>query len=210
MRKAIQIVLVFVIIGLGYILANNILKPIRFEREYKKRKEVVVERLKDIRTIQVAYKATYGHYTDSFDSLINFYKNGKLKLVRRVGSMDDSIAVAQGLVRRDTVLVPVKDTIFKGKVNFDIDKLGKVPFATDATFEMFAKMHETISNIQVPLFEARVHNDVFLEGLDLQQIVNLNDEIEKRNEVLPENDKKYPGLKVGSITVANNNAGNWE
>jgi hypothetical protein len=69
-------------------------------------------------------------------------------------------------------------------------------------FKLDAISYNSISNVVIPLFEASVHNDVYLKGLDRQSIVNLNDEQENMN--------KYPGLKVGSVTQPNNNAGNWE
>ena len=69
---------------------------------------------------------------------------------------------------------------------------------------MEAKMHETISKVLVPLFETRVPNDVFLKGLDKQEIINLNDE--QKNKLV----NNYPGLKVGDINNPNNDAGNWE
>ena len=42
----------------------------------------------------------------------------------------------------------------------------------------------------------------FLKGLDDQLRINLNDQRRVQ--------EKYPGLKVGSLTETNNNAGNWE
>jgi hypothetical protein len=175
--------------------------PITFKREYEKRKAVVVEKLKDIRTIQVHYKTAKGYFAESFDSLIDFYNNEQIKVVRQIGSMDDSLAVAEGRVKRDTISIPVKDTIFNHRENFNINKIGDVPFV-DAKFKLQTKMYMTPSRIEVPLFEASVHNNVFLSGLDAQEIVNLNDKQEKMN--------RFPGLKVGDVNQPNNNAGNWE
>ena len=41
-----------------------------------------------------------------------------------------------------------------------------------------------------------------LKGLDNQLRINLDAEREDTG--------RYPGLKVGSVTAPNNNAGNWE
>jgi hypothetical protein len=54
----------------------------------------------------------------------------------------------------------------------------------------------------VPLFEASVPYDVYLNGLNRQEIVNLNEKAKTL--------KKFAGLKVGDISSPNNNAGNWE
>ena len=44
-----------IIIVLGYLLVASIMKPVRFEQEVDKRKDVAVERLKAIRTFEVAF-----------------------------------------------------------------------------------------------------------------------------------------------------------
>jgi hypothetical protein len=175
--------------------------PIRFNKEVDIRQEKVVDRLKDIRTLQVSYKSEFGQYTGSWDSLITFYKEGSINLIRQFGSLDDSAAVARGEVYRDTIKMPVKDTLFVNKGNFNIDSLEYVP-GTGVPFEMEAKIYTTISKVRVPLFEARTPNDVWLSGLNRQLIVNKNDTEEK--------EKRYPGLKVGSVESPNNNAGNWK
>ena len=202
MKRIIQLILLIPIAVLVYFLVDIIMTPINFNKEYDKRKASVVNRLRDIRTMQVAFKSTYGHYTSSFDSLIDFYKNGNIKVVRQIGSMDDSLAVAQGLVKRDTIFIPVKDTVLKSKQGFDIDQLPYVPYTDGAQFELKSRIHLTISKIEVPLFQASVLNKVFLAGLDQQEIVNLDDKLEKMD--------KFKGLKVGDVEQPNNNAGNWE
>lgn len=201
MKRILQIVLAIVIIVLGYLLYESLMEPIRFNKEAKYRQNLVVDRLKDIRTLQSVYKSEFGHFTGSLDSLIDFYKAGTIHVVRQIGSLDDSVAVARGLIRRDTILVPVRDSLFTKKANFYIDSLKYVPIV-GVPFEMAATVHETISKVKIPLFEARTPNDVWMRGMDRQLVVNKNDDETKL--------KKYPGLKVGSVESPNNNAGNWE
>jgi hypothetical protein len=201
MKTIIQIILGVIVVVLAYLLYGSLMEPIRFKKAVEYRSELVVQRLKDIRELQVAYKDRYGRYSGGFDTLINFYKNDSLKIVKQVGSWDDSLAVAKKLVYTDTIKVAVKDTLFKQVARFNIDSLAFVPFVNEQ-FQLQAISYMSISKVVIPLFEASVHNDVFLRGLDRQAIVNLNDEQENMN--------KYPGLKVGSVTQPNNNAGNWE
>jgi hypothetical protein len=52
------------------------------------------------------------------------------------------------------------------------------------------------------LLEVKAPYDVYLNGLDKQEIANLKDMQTKLN--------RYVGLKIGDLEVANNNAGNWE
>lgn len=89
MKNVIQIALVIVIAILGYLLYESIQKPIRFQDELVYRSEITIEKLKEIRTCQVAYKSMHGKYTGSFDTLIAFIKTGEFKVVKQVGSYDD-------------------------------------------------------------------------------------------------------------------------
>jgi hypothetical protein len=261
MKRIIQLVLVVVIVVLAVLLITNLRNPIVFQDAYAQRKAKVVERLKEIRALEQAYKSTYGHYVGSFDSLENFYKNGKMQTIRSVGSLDDSATMARtdayqklykeqqnlikarrpvrgetlkalvdlsdeeilqrGLAARKPVFDDVKsvvrvkydenrDMLLSEIPNFNIDELKYVPGLeveegqARPQFQLSAKMKETSSKVLVPLFEAKVSNDVFLKGLDQQQIVNLNDQMSKSLV------NSYPGLKVGDIENPNNDAGNWE
>jgi hypothetical protein len=201
MKTIIQIILGVIVVVLAYLLYDSLMEPIRFNKAVEYRRELVVQRLKDIRDLQVAYKDNYGRYSGGFDTLINFYKHDSLKIVKQVGSWDDSLAVAKKLVYTDTIRVAVKDTMFKNIAGFNIDSIVYVPIVREP-FQLQAISYMSISKVVIPLFEASVHNDVFLQGLDRQSVVNLNDEQENMN--------RYPGLKVGSVTQPNNNAGNWE
>lgn len=199
MKTVYQIVLAILIVVIGYFVVDSIMKPIRFKKEKEKRYDVTIQRLKDVRTAQVAYRSRYSKYTGSFDTLITFLKEGQFKVVKQIGSEDDSLAVAQGKVYRDTILVAVRDSLFK---NYAVDSLRFVPFSGGDQFELAAGELETGSKVKVKVFECKAHNDIILKGLERQEIINLNDLAKKL--------EKYAGLKVGSMTEATNNAGNWE
>jgi hypothetical protein len=196
------------IVVLAYILISGIVEPVRFEQTRKFRYEKIVERLKDIRDVEVAYKLRYGRFTGSFDTLIKFYNEGDIKILKQYGSLDDSLAVARKLIKRDTVTVPTRESIKLRSIHgIFADSLRYVP-VVGGEFELQAVVKK-VSGINVPLFEARVSNDVILEGLNRQLVVNINQDIEEINKNLS-NAQRYSGLKVGSIDQPNNNAGNWE
>ena len=201
MKTVLQIVIGIAIVVLAYLLYDSLMHPIRFNKEVEHRKALVVDRLKDIRDLQSAFKDEHGKFTSSFDTLIAYYKTGNVSVVRQIGSMDDSVAVAKGLVKRDTVKILARDTLFKSKPGFNIDSLCYVP-VVGVKFDMKDTLYKSISNIIIPLFEASVTNNVYLSGLDRQLVINLNDEDKNKN--------KWPGVKVGSVDSPNNNAGNWE
>ncbi len=199
MKRVLQILLLVVIVALAYFVVESIMHPIRFESEKEIRYNKTIERLKAIRTAQLAFRSQYGKFTGSFDTLIHFMKYDSFKVEKQIGSLDDSLAVAKGLVYRETIKVSVKDSLLKG---YPIDSISYVPLVGNAHFELVAGEIETGSKVKVKVFEAKAHNDIILQGLDKQLIINLNDMRKKL--------ERYPGLQVGDINVANNSAGNWE
>ncbi|MDR0714227.1 MAG: hypothetical protein LBF89_08220 [Bacteroidales bacterium] len=199
MKIAIHIVLVIAICAMSYFIVESIQKPIRFNREQDRRYNATIQRLKDIRVAQVAYRAENKRYTGSFDTLIAFLREGYFKVVRQIGDEDDSADIKAGRIIRDTTLVRVLDSLFyKG---YPIDSIRYVPFTDRKQFELGTK-HMEAGKVKVQVFEAKVHNDVLLHGMDHQLLLNFNSEREKI--------VKYAGLKVGSLSEPNNNAGNWE
>jgi len=185
---------------LGYLIYRSVQEPVEFNKAKEFREKIAIERLKDIRTLEVAYKTKHGRYTASFDTLLDFYNNGMITVIRQIGSLDDSLAVAQKRVFRDSVKLAVKDTLLK-RNGFIIDSIQYIPFSGKQKFEMKAIIGK-VSGVDVPLFEACAPYDLLLGGLKRQLVVNLNYERTSSD--------KYPGLKVGSVDAPNNNAGNWE
>ena len=231
MRKLLTYVIFpLLIIGLAFLLFRSINEPVKFNNELKQRSSVAIDQLKDIRTLQVTYKDTYGHYAPVMDSLVDFYNNGKITIMRQIGSEDDSTAVLHteavkkglrnlkgtqlmeklyelyekgdnNLIIRIPQLTAVKDTLFTNRSNFDVNSLRLIPFSEGDTVIMRTIVKQ-VSGVDVPLFDAQMPYWSLLKGMDRQQIVNLVAEREDTD--------RFPGLMVGSIENANNNAGNWE
>lgn len=210
MRTIIQILLAIVAAGLVYFIYEGIQDPIEFDKASQERYEATIERLKDIRKAQLAYRDIYGQFTGSWDTLINFVKHDSLRNVRKIGELTDSMieaglterrALREGLIIRDTIRESVLESLF-GK-SFNPESLKYIPVPdTTAEFMLGANVIVTGSGIKVPVFEAKAHNNIVLRGLDRQFVINMNEQ-RRLNE-------KYPGLKVGSLTEAVNNSGNWE
>ncbi len=200
------------IIALGYLLWESINKPIRFNKEKDRREAATIQRLKDIRTAQLAFKSEYNRYTANFDTLITFLKTDSFRVVKAIGSVPDSMieemgrvkaerqALKDGLISRDTIKLSVKDSLFAA--HYSIDSLRYVPFTKGIEFEMGAGVLQTGSKVQVRVFEAKVPYDILLAGMNRQLVINYKETREKIT--------GYPGLKVGSLEEATNNAGNWE
>lgn len=225
LKALISVVLLAVIAALVYAIVESIMEPVKFNKQVDARKEVGIQRLKDLRTLETAYKTVNGKFTDDFDSLKFFYDNGKMQVVMQIGSNDDSLAVAntekvkkanrkitpeqmyelykqgQHLVFSIVNEIPVKDTLFHSRNNFSVDSLRYIPFSGKQEIEL-AAITKTVSGVQVPLFEAKIPYKKLLKGLDNQLRINLDAECRASN--------RYEGLQVGSISAPNNNAGNWE
>ena len=202
MKTVIQVLLSVAILVLGYLLVDSIQQPIRFQQEQRARYNRTIDRLKDIRTAQLAYRSVYGEFTGNFDTLINFVKYDSFRVVRSIGDILDQEAVERGEeIVRDTIRVSVRDSLFRD--DYQVDLLRYVPY-TDGKEEFFLGAGEVMtgSGLYVKVFEAHVHNDVLLAGLDRQLVINMNDERIRRDQ--------FPGLRVGSLTETTNNAGNWE
>ena len=226
-----EIVLALAAVGCVYGIYRSIMKPVNFNKEKARRSEVAIQRLKDIRTLEVAYKGVNNRYTADIDSLINFYNTGKMDIIMQVGSNDDSLAVVntnkykndkafkklskeeqnakfmelyrkgEKLVFSVSTPIAVKDTLFNNRPDFCIDSLKYIPFSGKQRIETDA-ITKTVSGVQVPLFEARMPWKALLKGMDNQLRINLDAERRDQN--------RYEGLQVGSISAPNNNAGNWE
>ena len=209
MRKVFNGLLIAAALLLVYLYTVSIMTPIKFEQERTVREAAVIQSLVDIRKAQIEFRKQNQRYTASLDTLITFVNNGKMAVVLKEGTLTDKQleeglteekAVKMGIIRRDTSFVSVKETLFGN--DFRAESLAEVPFGKGATFEMAAGTVTTGSGITIQVFEAKTPYSVFLQGLNKQEIINLIALTEKLG--------KFPGLKVGSIEEANNNAGNWE
>ena len=116
MKKIAQIILAVAIVALVYVIYDQISTPIKFDDELKAKKAQVIDRIKDIRTAQRAFKSKYQRFTGSFDTLANFILQDTLELERKIVDEDDSVAMAQlkkmGKKNVEKFKIAVIDTIF--------------------------------------------------------------------------------------------------
>ena len=203
MKKVSQIVLAIVIVGLVYVMYMQIMTPLQFNKEVSIREKAVIERIKNIRTAERAYKQAKQNYTADFDSLINFILSDSLEFEKTIGSKDDSVAVAKGLVKTEKFKVAAIDTVFGKKLSpEEVRKFPIIPYSNGQKFILNAGTFVTESKVAVPVFECKAPYKLFLADLDQQELINLID----NRKVLD----KYPGIKVGAMDQATNDAGNWE
>ncbi|MCD4711010.1 MAG: hypothetical protein K8R52_09195 [Bacteroidales bacterium] len=211
MRRVIQILFVLIIIVLGYLIVDSIMEPIRFNQEVKTRERATIDRLIDIREAQKAYKDVYKQYTGNFDTLIAFIDTGSFTVVKADGDIPEEWldelgfekarekALAEGVISREPIQVPVLDSLFNQ--GFATDSLRYVPFTEGITFEMDAGELLTSSNLTVQVVETFCLYDDLLNEMDRQLVVNYKDE---RMKIVGFEGVKFGSMEEGTLT------GNWE
>lgn len=233
MKVVVRVLLLAAIALLVFLSWKSIQGNIDFNEVVKVRDAEVIKRLVDIRTTQVAYRSQNGTYTESFNDLINFVKEGKVvslaksgdlteaqleagmtekkameiirkgneKEIRSAGLWDEEKNAPQ--LSRDTIFSPAEQALFPNR-KITIDSLAFIPFGNGAKFEMAVDSLITGSGYAVQVFEAKAHFNTYLGDLNKKLLTQKIEEVEGRP------GDKYPGMMVGSLKTANNNAGNWE
>lgn len=197
-NNIIKILLAVIILILAYLVYDSIMRPVRFNKEVEKRSKAVIQNLKDIRTAQMTYKNIHNSYTGSFDTLMEFLTNGEIPVVKMVPDPTDTTF---SKTIRDTLgYIPVIDSLFGRRAEFDVSHLKLIPFTDNEEFKLEAGIIEK-GGVEVNVFEVKVHYKMFLAGLNEQMIINL---VAAKEQI-----DRYPGLKVGSMVEASTD-GNWE
>lgn len=206
MKTGIKAVLYVISVVLAYQIYLSVMAPITFNKNREERFSAVIEKLKDIRDAQVAYRTVNGEFAKDFESLISFIDTG----VYTITQQKDSSFMRYNRVYRidmqvDTVVVDtlgtvaVKDSLFKGDSSYKT--LFSVPFAQNGErFEMKADVVNK-QGFDAPVFEASVKKDVVLydQPKDLLARENAHNSIEEVN---------GNAIKVGSLTDVST-SGNW-
>lgn len=211
LKIGINIVLIVAVVFLTVKFYNDMMQPIHFNKKFESRSELVIDKMMQIRDVELAYQDQYGVFTADFDTLINFIKNDSLTVIKAYGEVPDSLylkygkeegeirSIDLGIISRDTIRISIRDSIFKGG---NCDTLMFVPFS-DLTvkFQLQAGILTTLSKLKRPVFELKVHNNSFTEGLSRQSVINLND--------AARDNEKFPGYIVGSMFEVST-SGNWD
>ena len=207
--KTIALILIPLNIILFYFVYNSINSEVEFNKDARIRISENVQKLKDLRQVQVKYKQTKGEFADNFESLIYFLENDSMVIIKATGEtpdslmngtqMSDELALELGLITRDTTYVLAKETVFdaaymnsrKNGFPLDINTLTSVPHS-NAIYNIDAGQVEK-GNVIVQVFEISTKYETVFTGLDAK---NKSYELDAL-------------LKVGSLTEASLN-GNWK
>lgn len=186
MNKTIRLItsagLLILVASLAYANFMSIKVPIDFKNEKERRYTHVIQRLKDIRTAELAFKSKYQKYTGSFDTLSLFLETGKFSVIKALGEVPDTMtiedAIKAGIAKRDTIYVPVFDSLFGPRHAadrdhpFNLDSLAYVPFEKEAKFTLESGFVER-SGVKVPVFQATDSKP--FDAKDVKQVGSMSD-----------------------------------
>jgi len=202
MKLGIRIGLWVVVVGMAFLVYNSIASKIEFEDETSRRRQLVIERLIDVRTAQLAHKSVNSAYANSFRELLKFVKQDSFPLVKAIGTVPDTLseeeAVQMGLVSRDTTYMSVQDSIFstsylkEHSLPFYVDSLPYVPFGGNGEVFEFKAGEIEKGKVKVKVFWVFAKFAIIYFGLDTDnEAIDLED-----------------GLGVGSMDEPST-SGNW-
>lgn len=205
-RKIITYVLYLLSIILVFQIYNSIDAPIEFNKVKNERYQKVIERLKDIRNAQVAFKSVNGIYSDNFDSLVNFIETGQFTIIEKRDSSYMQydrvyrIDMLREVIVVDTLgFVSVKDSLFKNDNRYK--DLALVPIdGIDEKFSIKANIIDK-NGYDVPVFEVKVSKDIILFDQN-------KDLLMQEKETVSVDGVNGPALVLGSLEDVSTN-GNW-
>jgi hypothetical protein len=205
-KRIIESVLWVLIFVFAYQVYNSINAPIKFNEVKNERYLKVIDKLKDIRNAQIAYKSVNGVYADNFDGLIKFIDTAQYTLIQKRDSSFMKydrvyrIDMLQEIVVIDTLgFASVKDSLFGDSDRYKA--MAEVPIeGVDETFSIKADVIDK-NGYNVPVFEVRFSKDALL--------YDQNKDLLKQEKALMSVDGvNGPDLVLGSMTEVSTN-GNW-
>ena len=207
MKIGIQILLWVASIFFAYKIYDSINGPIKFNEEKNVRYSKVINRLKDIRTAQIAHRDVKGVFSNNFDSLIKFIDEGQFTLIEKRDSSfleydrTYRIDMLREIIVIDTLgTVPVKDSLFGTSLSYKNMAFIPIEGVDDQKFEIAAKVIDK-NGYKVPVFEVKVKKNVILFDQN-------KDLIKQENETIAVDGVNGPEIILGSLSNVSTN-GNW-
>ena len=207
MKLGIQAALWIASIFFAYKIYDSVSGPIRFNKVKNQRYAKVINRMKDIRTAQIAHKDVTGVYANNFDSLVKFIDEGIFTLTEKRDSSymeydrTYRIDMLKEVIVVDTLgYVPVKDSLFKDTDRFRNMAFIPIEGIEDSTFQIKAEVINK-NGYKVPVFEVKIAKNVVLFDQD-------EDFIKQENETVSVDGVNGPEIILGSLTNVSTN-GNW-
>ncbi|RAV30371.1 hypothetical protein [Sinomicrobium soli] len=205
MKTAIQIALWLLSIFFAYKIYRSVNDPIQFDKVKRERYAKVIDRMKDIRDAQEAYRTVTGRFAKDFNSLVKFVDTAEFAITQQ----RDTSWVEYDPVYRidmpremkiiDTLgFIAIKDSLFKNSDSYK--NMMKVPYTEGEEFSMKAGTINR-SGFTAPVFEAKVTKEAILHDQP-------KDLVARENQVISVDDVNGPEIIVGSMKEVKT-TGNW-
>jgi hypothetical protein len=204
--RYIKVFLWLLIIFFAWKVYGSINGPIEFNKVKNERYLKVIDKLKDIRNAQIAYKSVNGIYSDNFEGLIKFIDTAQYTLIQKRDSSfleydrTFRIDMLREVVVIDTLgFASVKDSLFGNSDRYK--NMSKVPI--EGVDEIFKIKSDVIdkNGYNVPVFEVRVSKDVVLFDQN-------KDLLKQEKGLMSVDGVNGPDIVLGSLTEVSTN-GNW-
>ena len=205
-RNITTYVLYFLSVVLVFLIFRSINAPIKFNEVKNERYSKVIERLKDIRNAQIAFKSVNGIYSNDFQELIKFVDSAEFTITQKRDSsyMEYDriyrIDMLREIIVTDTLgFVSVKDSLFAN--NPDYKDMASVPIqGIESLFSLKADIIDK-NGYNVPVFEVRVPKDIVLFDQN-------KDLLSQEKETISVDGVNGPDIVLGSLTDVST-SGNW-
>lgn len=204
--RFIKVIIWLLIIFFAWKVYGSINGPIEFNKVKNERYLKVIDKLKDIRNAQIAYKSVNGIYSDNFEGLIKFIDTAQYTLIQKRDSSfleydrTFRIDMLREVVVIDTLgFASVKDSLFGNSDRYK--NMSKVPI--EGVDEIFKIKSDVIdkNGYNVPVFEVRVSKDVVLFDQN-------KDLLKQEKGLMSVDGVNGPDIVLGSLTEVSTN-GNW-
>tara|TARA_Y100000813_G_scaffold123950_1_gene89001 strand:+ start:28 stop:702 length:675 start_codon:yes stop_codon:yes gene_type:complete len=205
-RKITTYVLYILSLILVFLIFKSINSPIKFNEVKNERYSKVIDRLKDIRNAQIAFKSVNGIYSNDFEELIKFIDSAEFTITQKRDSsyMEYDriyrIDMLREIIVTDTLgFVSVKDSLFAN--NMDYKNMASIPIeGVESLFTLKADVIDK-NGYNVPVFEVRVSKDVILFDQN-------KDLLSQEKETMSVDGVNGPDLVLGSLSDVST-SGNW-
>ena len=142
--------------GLAFYLFNSIKFSIDEEARINEAEAKVIEKLKMIRSAQIAFQSVNGQFASEWDTLLNFIDSGNIFLIQR---REETVLLDYGAEETTLYLdtlgsVTVIDSLFSSIPNFVASNLINVPGYENVQFEIWASKIEK-GGVEVDVVEVR-------------------------------------------------------
>jgi len=205
MKTVITIALWLISIFFAYQIYNSVMQPIEFDKVKKERYTQVIEKLKDIRDAQVAYRRVTGKFAEDFPSLVRFIDTAQYTITQQRDSsfMEYDKVYRIDMEREVRIIdtlgfVSVKDSLFGDN---SYKNIATVPFGqNNEEFEMDASTIDA-NGFTAPVFEVKVDKSVILYDQPEDLVAN-------EKSAISVEEVNGPEIIVGSMTKVSTSA-NW-